>query len=71
MLKPDMSTANRPYAVPKAGESSRGAQTHFGGYRSTRRHRAQIVLLAFGLVSAVFSVVIAMRAAFWLPFLQH
>ena len=70
MLKPDMPLppADRPYAVPKADEFSNGAATHFGGPRS--RHRAQVVLLAFGLLSAVFTVVIALRAAFWLPFIH-
>jgi hypothetical protein len=41
----------------------------FGGPRS--RYRAQVMLLAFGLLSAAFAVVIVWRAAFWLPFLQH
>ena len=69
MLKSDMPPADRLYAVPKADEFSADAKTEFGGPRS--RHRAQVVLLAFGLLSAVFAGIIALRAAFWLPFLRH
>ena len=41
------------------------------GYRGLRRHRARVLLLTFGLVSAVFAAVIALRVVVRLPMFLH
>jgi len=66
-----MTMADRPFAVPRPADRSSSLKSPANEYRGTRRRRAQILLLTFGLFAAAFAVILILRVTVWLPAVRH
>ena len=72
-----MSMTNLPSAFPQLAKrrssdwSSTVETVHLIGQGIASRNRAQIVLLTFALLAAVFAAIITLRVAVWLPAFRH
>ena len=71
-----MTTVDRPYAktnirTQSVPDRSLDQVALHGGDKGLRRHRARALLFTFGLVSAVFAAVIALRVVVRLTMFLH